>query len=116
MELITVDKAELLAKLRTNREAHREMFLKAQDVYREAMIAELDRALEEARTGGPIKRSFALPVPEDHTADFDTVIEMLTWDKDHMVQLSYHDFQTYVQNQWGWRASFAANTESYLAQ
>ena len=116
MELITVIKTELVEKLRANRSEHRAMFLKAQEQYREAMIAEFDRALAEARNGGQIRRAFSLPVPEDHTADFDTAIEMLEWDQGKTVQLSYHDFQQYVQNQWGWRASFAANTESYLAQ
>ena len=116
MELITVIKTELVEKLKANRETHRALFLAAQERYRDAMIKELDQALEEARNGGTIRRSFAMPVPEDHTADFDTAIEMLQWDLGKTVQLSYHDFQQYVQNQWGWRASFAANTESYLAQ
>jgi hypothetical protein len=116
MELITVIKTELVETLKANRDKHRSMFIQAQEQYRDAMIAELDRALQEAREGGQIRRAFSLPVPEDHTADFDTAIEMLDWDQGKTVQLSYHDFQQYVQNQWGWRASFAANTESYLSQ
>jgi len=116
MEYIKVDKADLLEKLRTNREEHRSMFLKAQEVYRTAMIAELDRALQDAREGRDIVRMFRLPVPEDHTADFDTVIEMLEWEQGKTIKLAHHDFQQYVQNQWGWRASFAANTQSYLAE
>jgi hypothetical protein len=116
MELITVIKTDLVDKLRANRDEHRAMFLTAQERYREAMIAEMDRALEEMRNGGEIRRAFSLPVPEDHTEDFNTAIEMLEWDQGETVQLGFHDFQQYVQNQWGWRASFAANTSSYLAQ
>jgi len=115
MELITVVKADLLDTLRSNRDEHRSMFLKAQERYREEMIVELDRALQEARDGKGIKRAFLLPVPEDHTDDFDTAIEMLEWDQNDTVELSQRDFLTYVKNSWGWQASFAANTQSYLA-
>jgi hypothetical protein len=116
MENITVDKATLLAKLKANRDEHREMFLQAQDVYRDKMIAELDLALQEAREGKKIRRSFSLPVPEDHTEDFNTAIQMLEWEQGDQVQLGYGDFQQYVQNQWRWAASFAANTSAYLSE
>jgi hypothetical protein len=114
MELITVNKADLIETLRNNRDKHREMFLTAQEKYRETMIDELDRALRVARAHGKIKRAFTMPVPEDHTEDFDTVISMLEWDQGETVELSHRDFLMYVENNWGWQASFAANTESYL--
>jgi hypothetical protein len=116
MQEITVDKAELITKIQTNRDEHRSMFLKAQEKYREAMIAELDRALQEARDGQKIRRAFTLPVPEDHTDEFDTAIEMLQWEQGDSVVLDLRDFMRYVQNRWEWAASFAANTGSYLAQ
>jgi hypothetical protein len=116
MQEITVSKADLIAKLQSNRDAHRSMFLKAQEVYREKMIAELDRALHEARQGDQIRRAFSLPVPEDHTDEFDTAIEMLQWETADEVLLSPSDFMRYIQNRWQWAASFAANTGSYLAE
>lgn len=116
MDEIKVNKDQLVKTLKKNRKKHREMFIKAQEVYRTQMIAELDRALDEAKNGGRIVRMFSLPVPEDHTDDFDTAIQMLEWDKGSSVLLSQREFKTYVQNEWGWQASFAANTASYLVQ
>ena len=116
MQEITVDKADLIAKIQANRDEHRSMFLKSQERYREAMIAELDRALEEARDGQKIRRAFTLPVPEDHTDDFNTALEMLDWEQEDSVELDQRDFARFVQNRWEWQASFAANTQSYLAQ
>lgn len=116
MDTITVNKNDLLHTLRENRDAHRDTFLTAQDAYRTAVIAELDRMLHEAKAGMPIKRAITLPVPEDHTEDFDTAIQMLEWDTGDVVELTHREFQQYVQNKWGWLASFAANTQSYLAQ
>jgi hypothetical protein len=116
MQEITVDKADLIEKIRANRDEHRSMFLKAQERYRDAMIAELDRALQEAREGKAIQRAFALPVPEDHTDDFDTAIEMLQWEQGDTVILVQRDFRCYVQNRWEWENSFLRNTGSYLAE
>jgi hypothetical protein len=115
MDEIKVDKVTLIKTLRKNRKRHRALFLKAQDVYRIRMIEELDRALDEAKNGGVIRRAFSLPVPEDHTAEFDTVIQMLEWDKSKNVLLSHHEFRTYVENEWGWQQSFTANTEAYTS-
>lgn len=114
MNSVTVKKAELLATLQENRASHRETFEKAQVIYREQMISELDRAITEAREGRAIKRAFALPVPEDHTDDFDTVIQMLRWEVEDEVELQYQEFRQYVLNEWGWARTFAANTQSYL--
>lgn len=114
MDTITVPKERLLETLKKNREEHRGIFEKAQEVYRARMIEELDRALAEARSGGKIARAFALPVPEDHTEEFDTAIEMLTWHEGDTVELPQHEFMNYVQNSWGWARSFHANTEAYL--
>jgi len=116
MDTITVIKTDLLDTLTRNREEHRTMFLAAQDRYRDQMVEELDRALRDAREGRKIKRAFALPVPEDYTSTFDTVIEMLAWDQNDTVELTQQDFQRYVQNKWEWERSFASNTGSYLAQ
>jgi hypothetical protein len=115
VQTIKVDKDQLIKTLKKNRKKHREMFLKAQDVYRVKMIEELDRALDEAKNGGTIRRAFSLPVPEDHTEDFDTIVQMLEWDKGKSVELTQSEFRTYVENEWGWQHSFAANTGSYLA-
>lgn len=114
MRTITVNKEELLKTLERNRDEHRVIFLAAQVAYRSAMIAEMDRALDEARSGGQIRRAFTLPVPEDHTADFNTAIQMLAWHQSKTVDLEQYEFEQYVENQWGWRASFAANTQSYV--
>jgi hypothetical protein len=49
MNSVKVHKAELLEKVKRNRDAHRDLFLKAQEGYRTAVIAELDRMLADAK-------------------------------------------------------------------
>ena len=51
MKEVTVNKEELLEKLRANRDKHRAVFLEARKGYRNAVIRELDCMLQEARDG-----------------------------------------------------------------
>lgn len=113
MDSITVNKANLIDTLRTNASEHRAIFIEAQEAYRKAMIDELDRALQEAKDGRPIRRAFALPVPEDHTEDFVTAIQMLEWDTADEVTLTWREFMQYVKNEWSWKQAFIANTQAY---
>lgn len=115
MEAITVDKKTLMETISKNREEHREVFLKAQKKYRKAVIKLLDERLEQARAGKRIDLAIRLPEPVDYTDSYDTALAMLEWETEDTVQLSQHDFERYVQNNWEWRALWAANTESYLA-
>ncbi len=115
MNTITVNKERLMETLDVNRAEHRVIFEKAQAAYREKVIEALDRALDDAKNGRELRTYIHLPVPEDHTDDFDRAIQMMQWAVGDEVELDEDDFQCYVQNQWGWRASFAANTQSYVA-
>ena len=104
MELITVDKKTLIETITRNREEHRETFLKAQKRYRKAVIKLLDERLEQAREGKRIDLVLRLPEPVDYTSSYDTALAMLEWEVEDTVQLSQHDFERYVQNNWEWGA------------
>ena len=77
MNEVKVKREELLTKVRANRDAHRSLFLLAQEGYRKLVIEELDKMLADARAGLPIKRSVSLTEPSDHTKDYDRVVAML---------------------------------------
>jgi hypothetical protein len=114
MNSVKVHKAELLEKVKRNREAHRALFLKAQEGYRTAVIAELDRMFADAKDGKPIRRAISLPEPVDHTADYDRVISMLEMSAEDIVQISAEQFDQYVLDNWRWRR-FASETNQWLA-
>lgn len=115
MQAVNVNKDELLEKVKANRETHRDTFDKAQIKYREQIVIELDRMLDDARKGRKIRRFVELPEPEDHTADYDQIIEMLMMSTDEIIKLNYQEFRTFVMDEWGWKAAWASNTASYLA-
>jgi len=115
MRQITVDKADLKVRLQTNRASHHSTYLKAVEVYRKK-AAELAKEQAELLLRGEIRVIVVnLPVPEDHTDDYDRALQMLDWDKGSVTILTEDEFRQYVQDDWGWQRSFATNTTSYLA-
>lgn len=115
-EMVRVRTEELLGILRANRDAHREIFNKAQVKYRERVIAELDQRLKDAREGRQIDMIIHLPVPEDHTSDYDAEIRMLEMSTTKEIKIRRHEFDNYVMDNWSWSRSFAANSISYTQQ
>jgi hypothetical protein len=114
MNDVKVKREELLTKVRANRDAHRSLFLLAQEGYRKLVIEELDKMLADARAGLPIKRSVSLTEPSDHTKDYDRVIAMLEMSVDDTITLEARDFDRYVMDNWDW-SRFALSTNTFYA-
>lgn len=113
---VTVRKDELLTILRDNRAAHRDIFEKAVEAYTRQLVRWHRDQARRILKGQKGERMVALPVPEDHTDDYDNVIEMLEMDISDTFTLDSYEFQNYVRDRWNWSGAFAANTASYLAK
>ena len=74
---VKVNKTELLTILKTNRQKHQEIYIKAFDGYRKEVIRHLQFALDQASAGEKIITQISLIAPQDHTAEYDRVIGML---------------------------------------
>jgi hypothetical protein len=116
MNTVKVKRSELLERIKKNRESHRDLFLKAQEGYREAMIEELDRMLKEAQAGRTIRRSVSMVEPQDHTKDYDRVISMLEMSQDDVVEIQEHEFDQYVMDNWSWKAMADTTNAMYAAR
>lgn len=114
MRTVTVKKEDLIAKVQTNREEHRAIFLQAQEKYREAVIEKLDQRLAEVRAGHPISLGFSLPEPQDYTNEYDMAIQQLEWEIADTVELDQNMFRQLVLNEWSWSQHFAASNAAYL--
>ena len=116
-ELTTlIPKDDLLYRLRANRDVHRALFLKALSGYRKKAIEELDAAIERIKDGSPKNVYVSLRAPDDHTRDYDRVIEMVKMDVRSEIILSEDKFASYVQDDWTWKREFVASTTEYLAE
>ena len=116
MNTVKVPKAKLLAKLKTNRKNHRNIFLKAQEGYRQMVIEELEEMLEDAREGKKINTYINLQAPVDQTKDYDRAISMLEMSVDKIIQLSSTEFANYVMDDWSWKEQFTMSNMAYLSK
>jgi tRNA A37 N6-isopentenylltransferase MiaA len=116
MSNVTCKKVEILAALRKNRDAHRDIFLAAQNGYRKEVIAELEKSLKDAREGRNVQTTIELEAPEDHTKDYDRIIRMLEMSVKDEIEVSELQFQQYVLDDWTWKFHFASNSARYVGR
>ena len=69
MNEVRVKRTELLAKVKANRDAHHDLFVKAQDNFRKRAVEEIEEMLRAAQNGGPLRLRVGLIAPEDHTEE-----------------------------------------------
>jgi hypothetical protein len=114
---VQIKKEELLERLRLNRDAHRAVFEKAMDVYKVRMTELLESLIKRAKKKQviPVAALYDLPMPEDHTNDYDVAIEMLEHEEREVLTLTQQEFKRYFRDEWEWEQSFLANTTSYIA-
>jgi hypothetical protein len=107
---VIVQRGKLLERLGENREKHRAIFESALEGYRSRAIVELDAMLEDAKAGRQIRRMVSLIEPEDHTEDYDRVIDMLEMSVNDEIEISAQEFAQYVRDDWAWKRAFYAST------
>lgn len=116
MNNIKIKKADLLAKIISNRAKHKEQFEDAAINYRKKVLAGLKKLASLAARGGEItkiKTGLALTRPESHVEDYDSVIAMLRMSVDNIIELPESDFKTYVLDQWDWKEHFRTSASLY---
>ena len=114
MKQVYIDRKEVLKRIKENRKNHRDLFFKAQKGYKKAVIKELNEMLKDARENRSVQHRIDLVMPQDHTGDYDVVIDMLEMSISDSIELAQHEFQNYVRDKWEW-SDFANVTNSVYA-
>lgn len=115
MDTVKVSKQTLLDKIETNRANHRAIFEEALEGYRARVLQILEDHIARVKNNKPEKISIAIPFPEDHTRDYDTIIAMLRMSLDEKIELSDYDFKAYVLDDWSWKHQFLTSNSYYSA-
>jgi hypothetical protein len=113
---VTVKKADLLATMKKNLLKHRQMFLEAQEGYREEVIKHLDSMLKDARDGKNIRTFVSIEAPVDHSDDYETNIVMLEWSVNDTMTITQMQFKNFVLDKWGWSEQFVTTNAVYTAK
>jgi hypothetical protein len=101
LDEVKVHKQALLDRVKENRDAHKALFLKAQEGFRARVIEEIDDMLDKAKRG-EIRLLVGLTPPEDHTKEYDRAIEMLEMSTDSIIAIDHASFAQLVRNEWSW--------------
>jgi hypothetical protein len=111
---ITVGKPALLEKLRSNRDSHRGLYEKAYEGYRKAMLADLEAKLTDLKAGKAVDPYLRHQAPEDHTRDYDDVVDMLEMHQGDTLELTQAQFRCYVKDDWGWKKTWTTSNSAYI--
>jgi hypothetical protein len=109
----SVDKAKLLTVLHANRGQHRAIFEEAVEGYREEAVKQLEDYLARIKKGSLKRVYISIPVPEDHTADYDRTIGLIEMGQEALVSLSDDEYRMYVLDEWDWKQHFLASNSAY---
>jgi hypothetical protein len=112
---VKVRKEELLQALRENRAAHRDIFERAVDGYRTAALAKLEERIQQVRDGKLMPVIIQMPVPEDHTRDYDRAIRMVEMEVENTIELDEAEFAHLVMDDWAWKQQWLSSTAAYVA-
>lgn len=106
---VTVNKGELLSKLKAGLVKHQEEFAKADAGYKEAAVDFLGQALERAKEGDLTNIHFRLQQPGSFTKDFDRAIAMIEMSTAVEIELDEKTFKQWVLGEWDWAGNFEAS-------
>ncbi len=110
---VLIDTGKLLARVEENLTNHRQRFEEAVEGYKLKTIEILEDHIERILNNAPERVVVALDWPEDHSSDYERVIEQLKWSKDAVLELNEQEFAMYVLDQWGWQAGFSKTYAMY---
>lgn len=110
---VSVQKTELVTKILANRDQHRTVFLEAVEGFREELLGILESRVDQVKAGNKVSLYIQIPEPEDHTADYDRVISMLSMHTDDIITIDSQDFARYVMDDWEWKRKWVETTSNY---
>ena len=92
---ITVKKAELIEKIKENKEEHIKEYTEAVEAYRKEAKRQLI-VLNEGLENGKLDLKLSLISPKNEEAEYDKLIMMFNWEIAETVELSQGEFNEYV--------------------
>lgn len=110
---ITVDKTELITKIKENKDNHIKEYKKAVVAYKKEALKQLLALTNKVKEGDMTIR-LDLITPIDNSENYDKIIQMFEWDVNQEVELEQREFTEYVQDETDFAISAKFSNQSYL--
>lgn len=111
--ITNLKKDSLLGYLRDNRKEHRDIFEEAVEGYKKKAVELLEAHIARIKKSSLERVSVSIPVPVDHTRDYDRVISMIENTEDDVIELEEHEYAQYVLDDWAWQREFLSTNSAY---
>ena len=108
-----MEKKDLLDKIKANKDKHRQIFLEAIEGFKKKAIEILEQKIEMLKNGKKTELYVRMPEPEDHTKDYNRVIEMISQNLLEEIELTEEEFARYVLDDWRWKDEFLSVSNTY---
>ena len=112
---IQVEKTDLIAKIKENKENHIKEYAKAVDAYREEALRQLRTQLERVEEGA-LDAKLDLITPIDNSENYDSILEMFEWEVKDVVELEQDEFKEYVQDKTDFAVRAQMSNTAYFVQ
>lgn len=113
MKEVRVSTETLKGRVAANREFHQKQFLIAREGWVKEVIQVMKADIADLESGERRKLTVPDPLPEDHTVDYDRVLEMLEMSVDEHQTMDIPTFRQYVLDDWSWKGHWVASTSKY---
>ena len=116
MKTVNIEREKLLETVKTNLEQHIKQYNEAVEDYKTGIVILFQENLAKAQTGDleRIKTIENKPqTPVSYENQYTRVIRMLEMSSDDYIELSDHEFEHYVLDNWDWKQSFNLVNSSY---
>lgn len=110
---VSVPTEVVKAKLQENLLTHRGIFEKAIERFREEAVRRLQERIDDIKSGNSTATYVQLPVPEDHSADYERAIRMLTMHTATTITLPESTYRQFYEDDWAWKERWAGTNASY---
>jgi hypothetical protein len=126
MDVVRVDRTQILEKLRANLNEHEAVYAEAMKGWHAECIAVVEKQIEvmneavaKAKAGEDISTQvgwFTFPSkPQLHAKDYRRAIALLEISLDDQIELGAEEVTQFVMDEWEWKQQFTTTSNSYLA-
>lgn len=116
MNKVRVNKGDLLATMKKNKEKHVITFRAAYEGYVKEATVKLEQMAALARDRKEVIRRLDLVEPKSHEDEYGRVIAMLEMSMDETITISATEFDQFVRDKWAWKKDFMDAFLSYSSQ
>lgn len=113
MDQVKVKKADLIVIMRENLAGHQAIFDEAVVGYQKAAEKILEKHLARVKKGSLARVYIDIPVPVNHTREYDRAIAMLGMSVEDEVTISQRDFASFAMDDWQWKREFIETNSAY---